>query len=130
MNNERLHKYLTYLDGRSSANEYEAIAFLEASGIDVPGLLLKRYKISRRWSDRESCLRHSMKYAKTNEDAYQIGIMALRDRSKVVRNRACKLLSFAQKKAAIEYLEILLTDPASRDDALTAIEELNNLDHD
>jgi len=71
-----------------------------------------------------------MKYAKTNEDAYQIGIMALRDRSKVVRNRACKLLSFAQKKAAIEYLEILLTDPASRDDALTAIEELNNLDHD
>jgi HEAT repeat protein len=90
---------------------------------------MKRYKFSRRWADRASCVHHCMKYAKTNEDAYQVGIIALQDKSKTVRHQACMLLSAASKKNAIEPLEKLLSDEASRDDAAAAIDVLLNLDH-
>jgi HEAT repeat protein len=70
-----------------------------------------------------------MKYAKTNEDAYQVGIIALRDKAKTVRHQACLLLSAAQKKDAIEHLEELLSDEASRDDAVAAIDVLLNVNH-
>ena len=99
VNNEGVHEYLVYLDGRSPAGMHEGIEKLEALGVDIPNLMLKRYKISRRWADRASCVYQCMKYAKTHEDAYQVGIIALQDKSKSVRHRACILLSAAQKKS-------------------------------
>jgi hypothetical protein len=129
VNNEGVHEYLAYLDGRSPAGVQEGIEKLEALGVDIPNLMMKRYKFSRRWADRASCVHHCMKYAETNEDAYQVGIIALRDKSKTVRHQACLLLSAASKKDAIEHLEKLLSDAASRDDAAAAIDVLLNLNH-
>jgi hypothetical protein len=108
---------------------HEGIEKLEALGVDIPSLMMKRYKFSRRWADRTSCVYHCIKYAMTNEDAYQVGIIALRDKSKTVRHQACMLLSAAQKKDAIEHLEELLSDETSRDDAVAAIGVLLNLNH-
>ena len=127
MNDEKLHEYLAFLDGRSSAGMQEGIEKLEALGIDIPSLMMKQYKISRRWADRTSCVYHCIKYAKTHEDAYQVGIIALRDKSKTVRHQACMVLSAAQRKEAIEHLEELLSDETSRDDAVAAIDLLLNL---
>jgi hypothetical protein len=127
VNNEGVHEYLAYLDGRSPAGMHEGIEKLEALGVDIPGLMMKRYKISRRWADRASCVYHCIKYAKKNEDAYQVGIIALRDKSKTVRHQACMLLTAAQKKDAIEHLEELLSDETSRDGAVAAIDVLLNL---
>ena len=130
MNNEEVHKYLAYLDGRSPKNEREAIAELEALGVNIPALMMKKYTNSRRWLDRASSIFHCIKYAKTDEDAYQIGILALQDKSKTVRHRACMLLSVAQKQEAIEHLENLLFDKASRKDAAAAIDALRNRNQD
>jgi HEAT repeat protein len=52
-----------------------------------------------------------------------------KDKSKTVRHQACMLLSAAQNKDAIEYLEELLSDEASRDDAVAAIDVLINLNN-
>ena len=127
MNNEGVHEYLAYLDGRSPAGMQEGIEQLEALGVDIPSLMMKRYKISRRWADRASCVSHCIKYAGTHEDAYQIGIVALQDKSRAVRHKACMLLSATQKKEAIEHLEKLLPDKTSRNDAIAAIDVLLNL---
>ena len=129
MSNDGVHEYLAYLDGRSPAAMQEGIEKLEALGVDIPDLMMKRYKFSRRWADRASCVSHCIKYAKTNEDAYQVGIIALKDKSKTVRHQACMLLSAASKKEAIEHLEELLSDGASRDDAAAAIDVLLNLNN-
>jgi hypothetical protein len=129
VNNERVHEYLAYLDGRSAAGMQDGIEKLEALGVDIPDLMMKRYKFSRRWADRASCVYHCIKYAKTNGDAYQVGIIALQDKSKTVRHQACLLLSAAQKKEAIEHLEELISDEASRDDAVAAIDVLLNLNN-
>lgn len=128
MNSDQVHKYLACLDGRAPAKKHQAIAKLEALGVNIPGILTKKYKISRRWSDRALCVYHCIKYAKTDEDAYQIGILALDDKSKTVRHRACMLLSVAQKQEAIAHLEDLLSDNASGSDATAAIDALRNRD--
>ena len=125
MDDEKLQKYLAYLDGRSPGSEYQAIAKLEEQGADIPKLLTKRYKVSRRWSDRALCIFHCIEYAKSNDVAYQLGIMALQDRSRTVRRRACALLSVAQNQEAIEHLEKLLLDETLQGDALAAINALS-----
>jgi HEAT repeat protein len=127
MDDEEIHEHLAYLDGRSSENMHEAIAKLEASGVDIPGLMIKKYKISRRWADRASCVYHCMKYARTHEDAYELGIIALQDKSRAVRHRACMLLSATGRKEAIGHLEELLSDETSRNEALAVIDLLLNL---
>ena len=126
MNDEEAYKHLAFQDGRTSANHEEAIAALEALGIDVPGLLLEKYKISRRWSDRAICVSHCMEYSKSNEDAYQLGILALQDKSKIVQRKACALLSVSQRHDAIVHLEKLLDDRALRKHAQTAIDALSD----
>ncbi len=130
MNSEEVSKYLDQLDGRTPREEKDAIEKLEALGIDIPSLLHKKYKISRRWLDRASCVYHCIRYAKTNEYAYQLGISALQDKSKTVRHRACMLLSVAQKQEAVEHLENLLSDEASKNDAIAAIDALRNHNQD
>jgi hypothetical protein len=127
MGYEGVHEHLAYLDGRTSEDMRKAIAELEALGVDIPSLMMKKYKISRRWADRALCVHHCMKYAKTHEDAYQVGIIALLDKSRSVRRRACMLLSATQKKEAIEHLEGLLSDETSRDDVVAAIDVLSDL---
>lgn len=129
LNSAEMQKYLDYLDGRSSGNELAAIAKLEESGVNIPRLLMKRYKISRRWADRASCVNHCMKYAKTDENAYQLGIIALHDKSKMVRRKACILLSAAQRREAIEHLNDLLSNESSSEDAAAAINALASFDH-
>lgn len=125
LDNEKFHKYLAYLDGRAPGRELKAIAKLEELGISIPNLLMKRYKVSRRWSDRALCVSHCMAYSKSNEDAYQLGIAALQDKSRTVRRKACMLLSFAQRQEAIKHLEKLLSDEALKGDALAAIDALS-----
>jgi hypothetical protein len=127
MDYEGVHEHLAYLDGRSSEDMHEAIAKLEELGVDIPGLMMKKYQISRRWADRASCVYHCIQYAVTHEEAYQVGIIALQDKSRAVRHKACMLLSAAQKKEAIEHLEKLLSDKTSRNDAVAAIDLLLNL---
>ena len=124
MNEDEIHECLTALDGRSAQGEYEAIARLEASGIDVPELLLRRYQTSRRWSDRALCLRLSSRYAKSEQPAFRLGILALDDRAKIVRQKACLLLAATQRKEAVEHLGKLLSDPSCREHALSAIHAL------
>ena len=124
MDDEQLHKHLASLEGRSQKRVGLVLAHLEASGVDIPGLLTKRYAISRRWADRALCVSECIRYAKTNDDAWRLGIDALGDRSRSVRRIACSLLAKARRPEAIGHLEKLLSDEELESDAQAAIAEL------
>jgi hypothetical protein len=126
MKPSEVNEALSHLDGRGLKKEYDAIRFLLAAGVNLPTLLHKKYKESKKWGERASCVYHSIKYAKNDEDAFQLGIEALNDKSKVVRYRACMLLSVAQNTKAIPYLEKLLTNEAYKPDALAAIDAIKH----
>ena len=126
MESSEINELLAFLDGRGSDEEYKAIERLKDFEVNLPEVLLNKYNNSKKWGERASCLYHSIKYAKNNENSYQLGIKALNDKSKVVRYRACMLLAVAQKKEAIPFLEELLENNDSQSDAIAAIDAIKN----
>lgn len=130
MDEESLQQLLAKLDGRGSDEEYDALDALRKEANDLPKLLLERYRVARKWGERASCVYHSVKYAKTNNSAFQIGIEAIRDKSAKVRYRACMLLAVAQRQEALASLEELLKNPASKEDAAAAIDAINGKNQD
>lgn len=69
--------------------------------------------------------------ARENEDAVQLGIAALNDRSRVVRHRACSLLAYSLRDDALPYLRQLLMhhDPSTKEDARAAIDAIEHRNH-
>ncbi len=129
MRDNEAKRILAFLEGRTPKNQQAAIEALEARGADVPNLLLQKYRVSRRWSDRATCVDHCSRYASESADAIALGIAALDDRSRLVRQKACFLLARSRNAQAIEHLRRLLSNPASAADAQAAIDTLANLDH-
>ncbi|MCP4935791.1 MAG: hypothetical protein GY927_16685, partial [bacterium] len=72
-----IEKKLSLLDGRGSGAEYDAIESLNELGDRLPELLLEKYRHSKKWGERISCVYHAIKYAKANKAAYQLGIEAI-----------------------------------------------------
>ena len=124
MNQDEINKKLALLDGRGSVAEYGAIELLSTLDVELPDLLYEKYKQSKKWGERISCVYHSIKFAKSSESAYLLGIEALGDKSKKVRYRACMLLAVAQKEIAILSLSTLLKDNDTAEDAKAAIDAI------
>ncbi len=129
MQQSEIEKKLSLLDGRGSGAEYDAIESLNELGDRLPELLLEKYRHSKKWGERISCVYHAIKYAKANKAAYQLGIEAIRDKSKKVRYRACMLLAVSQNKSSIAALEQLLNDKDSSEYAAAAIDAIENDNH-
>ncbi|MFS1702833.1 HEAT repeat domain-containing protein [Alteromonas sp. AMM-1] len=125
-----IEEKLTLLDGRGSDSEYDAVKELSSSlGLEFPGLLLAKYRSSKKWGERLSCVYHASKYAVASQDAYELAIEALKDKSKKVRYQACLLLALAQKPTALKPLEVLLSNQDSSEDAKAAIEAIKLKNH-
>lgn len=120
---------LALLEGRGSDAEYDAAKALSVLGLEFPKLLLAKYRNSKKWGERLSCVYHASKYALASEDAYELAIEALADKSKKVRYQACLLLAVAQRSTALEPLATLLSDRESSEDAKAAIDAIKHRDH-
>ena len=123
MDKSEVDKLLMQLDGSGSNNEWKAIERLRSIN-NFPDLLLERYKHSKKWNERASCVYHSTRYAKERASSLQLGILALKDKSKIVRYRATMLLAVSQKVEAIKPLEELLASELSTSDAAAAIKAI------
>lgn len=71
-----------------------------------------------------------MRYAQSHEEAYLLGVAGLKDRSGLVRYRACTLLACSLRKEALPLLEASRShaDPKTTQDveaAITAIRTQN-----
>lgn len=129
MNEEEIQKHLRLLDGRGSDEEYDAVERLKPLGLELPKLLREKYKNSRKWGERASCVYHAAKYAVASTDAFDLAVEALNDKSKKVRYQACLLLAVAQNPKAITSLENLLENEESAEDARAAMESIKCENH-
>ncbi len=129
---ESEQQLLDQLDGRGSDVEWHAVESLrQRVGAGLPGLLLGKYRSSRLAGPRSSCVYHATKYAQVSDDAVQLGLEALQDRSKVVRYRACGLLAYSQRRSLVERLRAYIdaVPDTSRADLLAAIDALEQGNH-
>lgn len=125
----QVRSLLQALDGSGSDLERRAIDELRAfAGSDTPRFLLEKYRLSRGWRVRASCVYYSMFYARVSEHAVELGVEAVTDRSKAVRYRACMLLSWAQKPETLPELRSALDElPAEgAADVRAAIDAIEN----
>ena len=131
MEPDKIRAYVTRLETTKSLEAEAAWAELRPLGIEVVSYLAEAYPKMKKWQGRVFLVFHSIRYAKESEDAFQLGIMALNDRATLVRYRACGLLAYSQRKAAIPHLKKLLRheDDETVADAKAAIDAIKNQNH-
>ena len=93
--------------------------------------LLEFFPNAKKWQGRRTIVYHALKYARTSEAAFQLGIVAIKDKATMVRYRGCCVLAYSLRKDAIPHLTELLKheDKKSVEDARAAIDAIKNQNH-
>jgi hypothetical protein len=119
------------LDATSARAEEEAWAQLRGLGVSIVPYLLEAYPVFRKANGRVSLVFHSIRYARTSDEAFRLGVQALSDKATLVRYRACGLLAYSQRPDAVPHLKALLThaDAHTVEDARAAIDAIASRNH-
>ena len=119
------------LDTTSWSDAEEAWNALRPLGVAVTPYLREEYPKFRKWQGRVSLLFHSIRFGRVSEDAFQLGLAALEDRSTLVRYRACGVVAYSLREEALEPLERLLSHSDARtvEDARAAIDAIRSRNH-
>jgi hypothetical protein len=129
MDKSKLEFLLEKLNGSGSDEEYQAVNELRKLGNEFPVYLLRKYRDSKKWKERSSCVHNSTRYAKESPQALELGLEALSDKSKHVRYLACLLLAWSLKKEVLPHLRARLveeTDDETLKDLKAAIDAIEN----
>lgn len=93
------------LDTRDADQLDAAWAELRPLGYGVVPYLLAAYPRFRTWQGRTAMAYHATRYARISTDAVELGLLALADKSYMVRYRACGLLAYALDSDALAALD-------------------------
>lgn len=131
MSPDEIREAVSKLETTYVQAEDEAWSELRPLGVAVIPYLLEAYPIFSKWQGRVSLVFHSIRYARISEEAFQLGLIATRDRATLVRYRACGLLAYSLRSDALEPLRALLShrDEKTVDDATAAIDAIENQNH-
>ena len=120
------------LDGSGTNEEWTAATELRVKfGGALPIHLLQHYKTTNKWAARSSLLYHSTRYAKESDAAIQLALLAVKDKSKAVRYRACLLLAYSQRKDLLPLLLQMVDDVPSetKGDLMAAVDAIQSENH-
>ena len=131
MTPEQIRESVAKLQSSTVSGEEEAWAALRPLGIEVVPYLLEAFPRFRNWRGRTSLVYHSIRYARTSDDAFRLGVLGTHDKSTVVRYRACGLLAYSLRKDALPELRQLLSSSDKRtvEDAKAAIDAIEHQNH-
>lgn len=104
---------------------------LRPLGETVVPYFLELYPQTKKMQGRRDMVYHTIRFARTSEAAFQLGIAALNDRSGVVRYRACSVLAYSLRRDAVPLLDPLLThkDQKTVADAQAALDAIRHQNH-
>ncbi len=131
MDELKIQRLVADLDTTKSLDEEAAWSQLKPLGVDVVPHLAAFYPKAKKWQGRASLVFHATRYARESHAAFDLGIMALQDKSTVVRHRACGLCAYSLRKDALPKLQEFMThkDPKTVEDALAAVDAIKNQNH-
>ena len=131
MNEQEIISLVQQLDTANSHQREYAWEKLRSLRDQVVPYLLEAYPSTRKWQGRVALVFHSIRYARTSEAAFQLGLLACTDKATLVRYRACGLLAYSLRIEAIPHLEALLThrDRRTVEDAAAAIDAIGRQNH-
>ena len=121
------------LNGRDTQQRMDANGRLhELLGDRLPRYLLLRYHTQKHWQSRHDYVYQAQIYARRSEDAIALGKLAVSDRSKEVRFRACALLAYSSRRDLLPFLQEKLEkakDPETREDIIAAMDAITEQNH-
>jgi hypothetical protein len=128
---EQIRAAVKKLDTSSTSAEEAAWLELKPLGIAVVPYLAEAYVSFKKWQGRTSLVFHSLRYARVSDEAFQLGLAALKDKSTIVRYRACGLLAYSLRLDALPSLAQVCehSDSKSADDAIAAVDAIENKNH-
>ena len=131
MTEERIKEIVSRLETTKSLEEEAAWGELKSLGAAVVPYLAEAFPLMRKSQGRVSCVFHSIRYARTSDAAFRLGVAALSDRATLVRYRACALLAYSLRPDAIPHLRPLLEhgDDKTVADARAAIDSIEHRNH-
>ena len=131
MDDFHIRKLITALDCDNWSDAEDAREKLIPLGPAILPFFLEAYPELKIYRGRSSIVYTSIKFARDFDDAVLLGIIALSDKSTIVRHNACTLLAFSLERTAIPHLKKLLNhhDKKTSDDALAAIDAIEHQNH-
>src|SRR5512138_796833 len=128
MDDARIRQLVGKLDTAKALEGENAWAELSPLGVAVVPFLAEFYPKARKWQGRAALVFHVLRYARTSEIAFQLGLAALKDKATVVRYRACGVCAYSLRTEAIAPLKQLLQHPDSQTvaDARAAIDAIQH----
>ena len=123
-----LVKRLATTNGLEQEAAWEQLRPMQEQAIPY---LLKAYPTTKKWQGRVALVVYCIRFARTSEAAFQLGLLACKDKATLVRYRACGLLAYSLRMAAMPHLVALLkhSDAKTVEDASAAIDAIRNQNH-
>jgi hypothetical protein len=126
----RVRSVLGEFDTADEAARDEAWKQLPPGRLALP-FLREALPETRRMEARLTMVYEATFFARVSEDAFQLGVLGCRDRSKYVRDRACGVLAYSLRKDALPILRPLLRadDDVTREAAEAAVDAITHQNH-
>lgn len=131
MDSNRIRAIVGKFDTADRRQLQDAWAELRDLGSAVLPFFLEAFPRTKKSPGREAMVFHAIKFARTEPVAFELGLLACRDRAHAVRYRGCGLLAYSLNPAALPALEQLVTssDARTREDAGAAIDAIRHRNH-
>jgi hypothetical protein len=131
MDEAQIRALVRQLDTKDGAAEDSAWTQLRPLGAAVIPYFLEFYPHAKLLEGRRTMVFHATRHARTSEAAFQLGLAALKDRSSIVRYRACGVLAYSLRRESLPHLQALAThkDQKTVEDARAAIDAINRQNH-
>jgi hypothetical protein len=120
------------IDGQGSEKEHESLRVLEAKlAGQLPNFLLELFKKSKNRGTRAACIFYCLGWARDSEAAKVLALLAVKDKSYIVRYRACQLLAYSLDKGLLSQMEKLRnqSEKKTQDDLDAAMDAISNQNH-
>lgn len=105
MNNKQIDKLFELMETTTPLNrENIRSLYLDCIGINIIPFCKKWYIRSSQAEMRTDMIRFTIRYARISDEAKELAIIALKDRSKNVRRMACAVMAYSLDEEMISYL--------------------------
>ena len=94
VNEDKIFELIKKLDTTSFIEQDKYWTEIKNLDIDIPKYFLKAYPVFKKCQGRVHLVFSCVKYARTSESAFELGVQALNDKATLVRYRGASILAY------------------------------------
>jgi HEAT repeat protein len=131
MQDQEIRDLVASMDTKDNAARENIWLKLRDLGNQIAPFFEEFFPQAKKLEARRDMAFHCIRFARESESAYRIGLLAITDKSTIVRYRGCCILAYSLRRDALPALQSLLnhTDSKTVEDARAAIDAIKSGNH-